>query len=68
MCPIDLGPTVSDVLTAVVSEAGPTTTVVVAVSTSDSVTEETDQKLLELVVSHAAVRLERLGVQPVDAE
>lgn len=68
MCPIDLGPTVSDVLTAVVSETGAATTVVVAVATSDSPTEATEQKLLELVVAHATVRLERLGVQPVDAE
>lgn len=68
MCPIDLGPAVSDVLTGVVSDDGPATTVVVAVATGESVTEETDQELLELVVAHATVRLERLEPQRLDAE
>jgi hypothetical protein len=59
--PIDLGGEQSDILTAVVTEDGETTTVVVALDTSGEVTAEEDKKLLELVVSHAAVRLEKLS-------
>jgi len=61
--PVDLGETVSDVLTAVVTEDGGTTTVVVAVDTGDAPTDEQDQRLLELVVAHATVRLDRLATQ-----
>jgi hypothetical protein len=50
-----------DVLTAVVTAAGDTTTVVVAVGATGTTTAEEDRKLLELVVSHAAVRLETLA-------
>lgn len=62
--PVDLGETVSDVLTAVVTEHGETTTVLVAVDTSGAATDEQDRKLLELVVAHATVRLEKLVAQP----
>ena len=62
--PVELGETVSDVLTAVVTGDGETTTVVVAVETSGTATDERDRKLLELVVAHATVRLERLAAQP----
>jgi len=51
----------SEVLTAVVTEDGATTTVVVAVDTSGEPTADEDRQLLELVVSHAAVRLEKLA-------
>jgi len=61
--PVDVGETVSDVLTAVVTEDGETTTVVVAVDTDDAPTDEQDRKLLELVVAHATVRLDRLATQ-----
>lgn len=65
--PVDLGAGESDVLTAVVTGDGEMTTVVVALDTSGEVTAEEDKKLLELVVSHAAVRLEKLTAdrQPV---
>jgi len=43
-----------------VTEADGWTTVIVAVDTSGEVTAEEDKKLLELVVSHAAVRLDKL--------
>lgn len=59
--PVDLDGRVSDVLTAVVTEQGETTTVVVAVDTGPEVTNQEDRDLLELVVSHAAVRLGTLG-------
>ncbi|MBX0286920.1 hypothetical protein [Haloarcula salinisoli] len=62
--PVELGETVSDVLTAVVTERDETTTVVVAVETSGTATDEHDRKLLELVVAHATVRLDRLAAQP----
>ncbi|PSP84485.1 hypothetical protein BRC96_05005 [Halobacteriales archaeon QS_6_64_34] len=62
--PVDVGETVSDVLTAVVTGRGETTTVVVAVDTGGTVTDEQDRKLLELVVAHATVRLEKLVAQP----
>jgi len=58
--PIDLEAKISDVLTSVVTEADGWTTVIVAVDTSGEVTAEEDKKLLELVVSHAAVRLDKL--------
>lgn len=58
--PVDLGEGVSDVLSAVVTDDGETTTVVVAVDTTGSRSGEEDRKLLELVVSHATVRLEKL--------
>jgi hypothetical protein len=63
--PVDVGGTVSDVLTAVITGRGETTTVVVAVDTSGTATDEQDRKLLELVVAHATVRLEKLVAQPV---
>ncbi|MDS0281808.1 hypothetical protein [Haloarcula onubensis] len=63
--PVALGEGVSDVLTAVVTEDGETTTVVVAVDTGDAPTDEQDRKLLELVVAHATVRLDRLATQQV---
>jgi len=66
--PVDLGSGVSDVLTAVVSEDREWTTVVVAVATDGEATEETAQKLLELVVAHATVRLERLRTERIGAE
>jgi hypothetical protein len=56
--PVDLGGAESDILTAVLTEDGETTTVVVAVDTSGSVTAEEDRELLKLVFSHAKVRLE----------
>jgi len=62
--PVDVGGTVSDVLTAVITGRGETTTVVVAVDTSGTATDEQDRKLLELVVAHATVRLEKLVAQP----
>jgi len=62
--PVDLGASVGDVLTAVVTERGETTTVVVAIDRSDAPTDEQDRELLELVVAHATVRLERLAAQP----
>ncbi len=62
--PVELGETVSDVLTAVVTEDGATSTVVVAVETSGTATDERDRRLLELVVAHATVRLDRLAAQP----
>jgi len=62
--PVELGERASDVLTAVVTERDETTTVVVAVETSGTATDERDRKLLELVVAHATVRLDRLAAQP----
>lgn len=50
-----------DLLTAVVTAAGETTTVIVALGANGAETAEEDRKLLELVVSHAAVRLETLA-------
>jgi len=63
--PVDLDESVSDVLTAVVTERDGTTTVVVAVDTSGTVTDEADRRLLELVVAHATVRLDRLASRQV---
>ena len=62
--PVDLGETVRDVLTAVVTERDGTTTVVVAADTDTAPTDERDRKLLELVVAHATVRLDSLTAQP----
>ncbi len=58
--PVDLGEGESDVLTAVVTADDDATTVVVAVDTSGTTTAEEDRELLELVLSHATVRLEKL--------
>lgn len=58
--PVDLGEGESDILTAVVTADDDATTVVVAIDTSGVTTAEEDRELLELVLSHAAVRLEKL--------
>jgi len=58
--PVDLGGGISDVLSAVITDDGETTTIVVAIDTTGSPSGEEDRKLLELVVSHATVRLENL--------
>ena len=58
--PVDLGAGVSDVLSAVITDDGEVTTVVVAVDTDGTCSGEADRRLLELVVSHATVRLEKL--------
>jgi len=60
MAPVDFRVAESDVLTAVVTKNGEMTTVIVALDTSGTPTAEADRKLLELVVAHAAVRLEKL--------
>lgn len=59
--PVDLGTGVTDVLTAVITDDGETATVVVAVDTNETSPGTEDRKLLELVVSHATVRLEKLA-------
>jgi len=61
--PVKLPAEVSDVLSAVIIDSDDAATVVVAVDTSGIVTDEKDRRLLELVVSHATVRLERLTTE-----
>jgi len=64
--PVDLSESVTDCVSAVVLNDEGTTTVVVSVTTDGTTVGEEDQKLLELIVSHASVRMATFDRQPAD--
>jgi len=66
--PVTLSEAVTDCVSAVVLDDDGATTVVVSVTTDDTTVGEEDQKLLELIVSHASVRLATLDRRSVDED
>ncbi|MDT3434077.1 hypothetical protein [Haloarcula sp. 1CSR25-25] len=62
--PVALPDSVTGCLSAVVLDDTDTTTVVVSVATADTTIGEADRKLLELIVSHAKVRMAALRSRP----
>jgi len=64
--PVDLSESVTDCVSAVVLGDEGTTTVVISVTTDGTTVGEEDQKLLELIVSHASVRMAALDRRPAD--
>jgi hypothetical protein len=64
--PVDLSESVTDCVSAVVLNDEGTMTVVVSVTTDGTTVGEEDQKLLELIVSHASVRMATFDRQPAD--
>ncbi|KOX95123.1 hypothetical protein [Haloarcula rubripromontorii] len=65
---VDLPESVTDCVSAVVLDDADTTTVVLSVTTDETTVGEEDQKLLELIVSHASVRMATLDRQATDKE
>ncbi|MEF8827737.1 MAG: hypothetical protein V5A49_01805 [Haloarcula sp.] len=66
--PVDLPDSVTDCVSAVVLDDADTTTVVISVTTDETTVGEEDRKLLELIVSHASVRMATLGRQAAEEE
>ncbi|EMA09402.1 4TM region of histidine kinase [Haloarcula vallismortis] len=66
--PVDIPESVTDCVSAVALDDEDTTTVVISVTTDETAVGEEDQKLLELIVSHASVRMATLDRQSVDSE
>ena len=66
--PVALPDSVTDCVSAVVLDDADTTTVVISVTTDETTVGEEDQKLLELIVSHASVRMATLDRQSADEE
>ncbi|EMA14464.1 hypothetical protein [Haloarcula marismortui] len=66
--PIDIPESVTDCVSAVVLDDEDETTVVISVTTDETTVGEEDQKLLELLVSHASVRMATLDRQSADEE
>jgi hypothetical protein len=64
--PVDLSESVTDCVSAVVLGDEGATTVVISVTTDGTTVGEEDQKLLELIVSHASVRMAALDRRPAD--
>jgi hypothetical protein len=62
--PVDLSESVTDCISAVVLDDEDTATVVISVTTDETAVGEEDRKLLELIVSHASVRLAALDRRP----
>lgn len=62
--PVALPDSVTGCVSAVVLDDADTTTVVVSVATADTTIGEADRKLLELIVSHAKVRMAALRSHP----
>ncbi|MGB9951756.1 hypothetical protein ACOZ4F_05055 [Haloarcula marismortui] len=65
---VDFPESVTDCVSAVVLDDADTTTVVLSVTTDETTVGEEDTKLLELIVSHASVRLATLNRQAVDKD
>ncbi|RLM96608.1 hypothetical protein [Haloarcula sp. Atlit-7R] len=65
---VDFPESVTDCVSAVVLDDADTTTVVLSVTTDETTVGEEDTKLLELIVSHASVRLATLDRQAVDKD
>jgi hypothetical protein len=63
---VDLPESVTDCVSAVVLDDEDTTTVVLSVTTDETTVGEEDQKLLELIVSHASVRMATLDRRSPD--
>ncbi|RKS81080.1 hypothetical protein BDK61_0349 [Haloarcula quadrata] len=66
--PVDIPESVTDCVSAVVLDDEDETTVVISVTTDETTVGEEDQKLLELLVSHASVRMATLNRQSADEE
>ena len=66
--PVDIPESVTDCVSAVVLDDEDTTTVVLSVATDETTVGEEDEKLLELIVSHASVRMATLDRQSADRE
>ncbi|MEF8973923.1 MAG: hypothetical protein V5A15_03440 [Haloarcula sp.] len=66
--PVVLSDSVTDCVSAVVLDDADTTTVVISVTTDETTVGEEDRKLLELIVSHASVRMATLGRQAAEEE
>jgi len=66
--PVDISESVTDCVSAVVLDDDGATTVVVSVTTDDTTVGDEDRKLLELIVSHASVRLATLDRRSVDED
>jgi hypothetical protein len=66
--PVDIPESVTDCVSAVVLDDEDETTVVISVTTDETTVGEEDQKLLELLVSHASVRMATLDRQSADEE
>lgn len=64
--PVDLPDAVTDCVSAVVLGDDERATVVVSVTTDETSVGEEDQKLLELIVSHASVRIATLDRRPAE--
>ncbi|MBV0902446.1 hypothetical protein [Haloarcula salina] len=64
--PVDLPEDVAGGVSAVVHDDGATAIVVVSLTTGDAAVAEEDRKLLELIVSHASVRIGTLGAGAAD--
>ncbi|WP_424001448.1 hypothetical protein ACOZ4I_16410 [Haloarcula salina] len=64
--PVDLPERVAGGVSAVVHDDGDAATVVVSLTTGDAAVAEEDRKLLELIVSHAAVRIGTLDDDAAD--
>ncbi|AEM55715.1 hypothetical protein HISP_00485 [Haloarcula hispanica N601] len=65
---VDIPESVTDCVSAVVLDDEGTATVVLSVTTDETTVGEEDQKLLELIVSHASVRMATLDRQSADRE
>ncbi|KAA9399339.1 hypothetical protein Har1130_14260 [Haloarcula sp. CBA1130] len=66
--PVDISESVTDCVSAVVLNDEDRATVVLSVTTAETTVGEEDRKLLELLVSHASVRMATLDRQSVDSE
>ncbi|AAV47557.1 unknown [Haloarcula marismortui ATCC 43049] len=66
--PVDIPESVTDCVSAAVLDDEDETTVVISVTTDETTVGEEDQKLLELLVSHASVRMATLDRQSADEE
>ena len=66
--PVDIPEAVTDCVSAVVLDDEDETTVVLSVTTDETTVGEEDQKLLELLVSHASVRMATIDRQSADEE
>ncbi|EMA25486.1 hypothetical protein [Haloarcula marismortui] len=66
--PVDIPESVTDCVSTVVLDDEDETTVVISVTTDETTVGEEDQKLLELLVSHASVRMATLDRQSADEE
>jgi hypothetical protein len=65
---VDIPEAVTDCVSAVILDDEDETTVVLSVTTDETTVGEEDQKLLELLVSHASVRMATLDRQSADEE